>query len=85
MRKRIAALAFVLLASALKLLGVPTLTTGIVLVVVLLAAPLVWFVVRRHYGFPGFVDRQAAKARRAAKAEREREPAGQDAGGPSGH
>ncbi|MBB2985690.1 sulfite exporter TauE/SafE family protein [Terracoccus luteus] len=78
------ALAFVLLASALKLLGVPTLTTGIVLVVVLLAAPLVWFVVRRHYGFPGFVDRQAAKARRAAKAEREREPAGQDAGGPSG-
>ncbi|MDN5767705.1 MAG: sulfite exporter TauE/SafE family protein [Humibacillus sp.] len=49
------ALAFVLLASALKLLGVPTVATGFVLLAVLLAAPLVWFGLRRHHGFPGFV------------------------------
>ncbi len=46
------ALAFVLLASALKLLGVPTPTTGAVLLVVLVVAPFVWMLVRRHHGFP---------------------------------
>lgn len=49
------ALAFVLLASALKLLGVSTGATGVILLVVLLAAPLVWLALRRHHGFPGFV------------------------------
>ena len=49
------ALAFVLLASALKLLGVSTVATGVILLVVLLAAPLVWFALRRHHGLPGFV------------------------------
>jgi hypothetical protein len=46
------ALAFVLLASALKLLGVSTPLTGVVLVLVLLVAPPMWMVVRRHHGFP---------------------------------
>ena len=46
------ALAFVLLASALKLLGVSTPDTGIVLGVVLVFAPLAWMVVRRRHGFP---------------------------------
>jgi uncharacterized membrane protein YfcA len=46
------ALAFVLLASALKLLGVSTPITAVVLVLALLVAPPMWMLVRRHYGFP---------------------------------
>ena len=46
------ALAFVLLASALKLLGVSTPVTGVVLALVLLIAPPMWMLVRRHHGFP---------------------------------
>lgn len=45
-------LAFVLLASALKLLHVSTTHTGIALLVVLLVAPMVWMLVRRRHGFP---------------------------------
>jgi uncharacterized membrane protein YfcA len=44
-------LAFVLLASALKLLGVSTPMTGLILLGVLLVAPLAWMVVRRRHGF----------------------------------
>jgi uncharacterized protein len=51
------ALAFVLLASALKLLNVSTSTTGIMLLVVLLVAPLVWMLVRRKHGFPALASR----------------------------
>jgi uncharacterized protein len=46
------ALAFVLLASALKLLNLSTPQTGIILVLVLLIAPVLWMLVRRHHGFP---------------------------------
>lgn len=46
------ALAFVLLASALKLLGVGTVETGVVLLALLLVAPPVWMVVRRRHGLP---------------------------------
>ena len=46
------ALAFVLLASALKLLDVSNTDTGIVLLLVLLVAPVIWMLVRRHHGFP---------------------------------
>lgn len=45
------ALAFVLLASALKLLHVSTRDTGIMLLLVAICAPLVWMVVRRRHGF----------------------------------
>jgi uncharacterized membrane protein YfcA len=45
-------LAFVLLASALKLLEVPNTTTGVTLLLVLLLAPVIWMLVRRHHGFP---------------------------------
>jgi len=48
------ALAFVLLASALKLLEVPTGTTGVILLVAFIIAPLLWMAVRRHYGLPAF-------------------------------
>jgi uncharacterized membrane protein YfcA len=46
------ALAFVLLASALKLLGLPNTETAITLIATLLVAPVIWMLVRRHYGYP---------------------------------
>jgi uncharacterized membrane protein YfcA len=46
------ALAFILLASALKLLNLSTPHTGIILALVLLIAPALWMLVRRHHGFP---------------------------------
>jgi uncharacterized protein len=51
------ALAFVLLASALKLLGVPTATTGVLLAVVLVASVPTWMVLRRRHGFPALARR----------------------------
>lgn len=52
------ALAFVLLASALKLLNVSTRDTGIVLLLVAAIAPVLWMLVRRHHGFPALASRQ---------------------------
>src|SRR5262245_26162216 len=46
------ALAFVLLASALKLLNVSNANTGIILLLALTVAPVLWMLVRRHHGFP---------------------------------
>ncbi len=46
------ALAFVLLASALKLLKVSNAHTGLILLSVAAVAPLLWMAVRRHHGFP---------------------------------
>jgi uncharacterized membrane protein YfcA len=51
------ALAFVLLASALKLLHVSTPDTGIILAIVLVVAPVLWMLVRRKHGFPAFASR----------------------------
>ena len=51
------ALAFVLLASALKLLGLDTAWTGVVLGASLLAAPPIWMAVRRRHGFPALARR----------------------------
>jgi hypothetical protein len=54
------ALAMVLTASGLKLVGVPALALGIVLVAVLIVGPLVWSLVRRADGFASWArDRQA--------------------------
>ena len=55
------ALAFVLLASSLKLLNFSTKATGIILALVLIIAPVLWMLVRRHYGFPAL----ARRARRS--------------------
>ncbi len=63
------ALAFVLLASALKLLGISNQITGIILLAALLVAPLIWMLVRRHYGYPALAWR-ARRARRRAEALR---------------
>ena len=46
------ALAFVLLASAVKLLGANSTTTVILLILILLIAPPVWMLLRRRHGFP---------------------------------
>jgi uncharacterized membrane protein YfcA len=46
------ALAFVLLASALKLLNVSNRDTGILLALVVVFAPVLWMLVRRRHGFP---------------------------------
>ena len=52
-------LAFVLLASALKLLGVSTPMTGLLLALTLIAAPLLWMAARRRHGFPALAPRKA--------------------------
>jgi uncharacterized membrane protein YfcA len=53
------ALAFVLLASALKLLNVSTTDTGLILLLVAIIAPLLWIVVRRRHGLPAFASRHS--------------------------
>ena len=58
------ALAFVLLASSLKLLHVSNTHTGIILLIVLLVAPVVWMLIRRHHGFPAYASRSGAKGSR---------------------
>ena len=51
------ALAFVLTASGLKLLGVSTPVTGAILAALLVLAPLLWMLVRRRHGFPALARR----------------------------
>jgi uncharacterized protein len=58
------ALAFVLLASALKLLNFSNTHTGIILGAVLLLAPVMWMLVRRHHGFPALASRSSPKVPR---------------------
>ena len=57
------ALAFVLLASALKLLGVSTTLVGICLVALLLVAPPMWMLIRRRHGFPALARSERPPAR----------------------
>ena len=59
------ALAFVLLASALKLLHVPTRDTAIILALVLVFAPVLWMLVRRRHGFPALARRSRRKPKAA--------------------
>ena len=48
------ALAFVLLASALKLFGVDSLVTGVILAVIAVLAGPIWMLLRRGHGFPAW-------------------------------
>jgi len=71
------ALAFVLLASALKLFNVPNTETAVILLVTLLFAPILWMVVRRRMGYPALSRwkhhekaMQEAERSRAAGADR---------------
>lgn len=63
------ALAFILLASALKLLGLGTTQTAICLVVLLLVAPAVWMVIRRQYGYPALARRKPRLAGAGARTD----------------
>jgi uncharacterized membrane protein YfcA len=56
------ALAFVLLASALKLLGASTALTGVVLAAVIVLAGPTWMVLRRAHGFPAWPARERVGA-----------------------
>ena len=51
------ALAFVLLASALKLLDISNTDTALTLLLVAIVAPLLWMIVRRRHGFPALASR----------------------------
>jgi uncharacterized protein len=62
------ALAFVLLASALKMLDVSTPATGAVLLVGLLVGPVAWMGLRRRYGFTARPSTQRARRGQAATA-----------------
>jgi uncharacterized protein len=55
------ALAFVLLASALKLLGASNLVTGIILGALIVLAGPVWMVLRRAHGFPALPSNERAE------------------------
>lgn len=72
------ALAFVLLASGLKLLGVGNIETAIILLSALIGGPLVWMYVRHRLGFPALARveikrARAAKERAAALAAQEQD------------
>lgn len=60
------ALAFVLLASALKMLNVPDGATGAILVLGLLVAPLAWMQIRRRKGLPALASVESRQRRRTA-------------------
>lgn len=67
------ALALVLLASGLKLVGVPTVTLGYVLLGACVAGPLAWAYARHRVGLPPFARTQLKQQRRAA-AQRDVQP-----------
>ena len=77
------ALAVVLIASGLKLLGVPNLYTAVVLVVVSLGGSLLWMHLRRRHGFPALASVESREVRKrsdkksrsgiSAKGDRSRE------------
>lgn len=52
------ALAFVLLASSLKLLGIPNAQTGVMLAAALSMGPLLWIAVRRRHGLPALARKE---------------------------
>lgn len=64
------ALAFVLLASALKMFGVGNTQTGLILVGFLVAAPVTWMYLRRRNGFPAL----ATPEEKALEAEEDAVP-----------
>jgi uncharacterized membrane protein len=62
------ALAFVLLASALKLLDVSTTLTGVALGVLLVVAGPIWMALRHAHGFPALPARERAEEESVAAA-----------------
>lgn len=58
------ALAFVLLASALKMLGVSNELTSIALVALLISGPVLWMWIRKNNGFPALASTEIRESRR---------------------
>ena len=56
------ALGFVLMASALKMLGASNVVTAIVLIAIVVLAPPVWMLLRRGHGFPALPSHEAEPA-----------------------
>lgn len=75
------ALAFVLLASGLKLLDVGNIETGIVLLVSLVGGPLVWMYIRRRHGMPALASVEKRQRLAAKAAISDKGPAGDDPAG----
>lgn len=63
------ALAFVLLASGLKLLNVSNELTGAILLAALVMGPVVWMLIRRHYGFPALASVEIRRDRERRRRE----------------
>lgn len=59
------ALAFVLLASGLKLLEVSNEVTAVILIAALVVGPIMWMLIRRHYGFPALASVELRERRRS--------------------
>lgn len=80
------ALAFVLLASGLKLLGVPDLPTGIVLLLSLVCGPLVWAYIRHRNGFPALasVEIRQYRAQKRQQQAQQSDASDSSATGPPG-
>lgn len=57
------ALAFVLLASGLKMLDVSNQTTAVILILALLLAPLAWMLLRRRHGLPALATSDMRRVR----------------------
>jgi uncharacterized membrane protein YfcA len=73
------ALAFVLLASGLKMLGIGNVVTAVILIVALVGAPIAWMLIRTRLGFPALASvemRQIREQRRREAQERESDDAG---------
>jgi uncharacterized membrane protein YfcA len=69
------ALAFVLLASGLKLLEVGNVETGIILLVALVGGPVVWMYIRRRHGMPALASVEKRRQRAEADAGADRDSA----------
>ena len=68
------ALAFVLLASGLKLLGVGNAATGVILLSALVLGPFVWMYIRHRHGFPALASVEMRQNRERKRRESEGEP-----------
>ncbi|KQV06997.1 sulfite exporter TauE/SafE family protein [Leifsonia sp. Root112D2] len=63
------ALAFVLLASGLKMLGIDNVSTAVTLIVILVAAPVIWMQIRRRNGLPALASVEVREYRKRKSAE----------------
>lgn len=67
------ALAFVLFASALKMLGVSNQLTAVLLVAALLLAPIAWMAIRRRHGFPALASVEIRRYRQQQQQQQQQD------------